>query len=106
MSDNDIIGAAPEESSPPEQLLPPRQNPLVRFFDGNPVGRFLKKHRWGFLIFFLPVALMYFIYIIFGVHPFGDMSVLVLDLNGQYVSYYEAFRDAIWGDGRVGHGYF
>ena len=101
MSDNDIIGAAPEESSPPEQLLPPRQNPLVRFFDGNPAGRFLKKHRWGFLIFFLPVALMYFIYIIFGVHPFGDMSVLVLDLNGQYVSYYEMMRDAIWGDGSL-----
>lgn len=26
------------------------------------------------------------------------MSVLVLDLNGQYVSYYEMLKDAVWGD--------
>jgi uncharacterized membrane protein YfhO len=32
-----------------------------------------------------------------GVYPFGEGSVLVLDLNAQYIYYYEAFRDAILG---------
>jgi uncharacterized membrane protein YfhO len=33
-----------------------------------------------------------------GLHPFGDGSVLVLDLNGQYVYFYEALRNAVLGD--------
>ncbi len=71
------------------------------FFGENPVGKWVYKHRVGLSAFFLPVLIMYLVYACFGVHPFGDMSVLVLDLNGQYVSYYEAFRDAIWGDGSL-----
>ena len=71
------------------------------FRDKNKFTRWLYEHRLGFLIFFLPVFVMYAVYAAFGVHPWGDESVLVLDLNGQYVSYYEAFRDAIWGDGSL-----
>lgn len=55
--------------------------------------------RLYFLVFFLPVAIMFAAYAFFNIHPFGDGSVLVLDLNGQYVYYYEEFRDAFWGDG-------
>ena len=64
-------------------------------------GRWILRHRVGLCAFFLPMLIMYLVYCCFGVHPFGDMSVLVLDLNGQYVSYYEMFRDAIWGDGSL-----
>lgn len=32
------------------------------------------------------------------IHPFGDGSVLVLDLNGQYVYFYEALRRFVYGD--------
>ena len=55
--------------------------------------------RWYFLAFFLPAAILFTAYAFFKVYPFGDNSVLVLDLNGQYVYYYEAYRDAFWGDG-------
>lgn len=41
---------------------------------------------------------MYVSYAIFGIYPFGEESVLVLDLNGQYVYYFEALRDAFWGE--------
>lgn len=85
----------------PEAELPPERGAFRKFFEDNPFGRWLYRHRWHFLIFFLPVAIMYLVYACFGVHPFGDMSVLVLDLNGQYVSYYEMMRDAIWGDGSL-----
>lgn len=63
---------------------------------------FCYRHRMAFLyilVFVLPAAIMYGAYLFFSIHPFGDSSVLVLDLNGQYVYYYEEFRDAFWGDG-------
>ena len=40
-------------------------------------------------------------YCIFGIYPFGEESVLVLDLNGQYVYYFENLRDAFWGNGSL-----
>ena len=65
---------------------------------------FLGKFRsmmWNkriyFLVFIIPVFVMYAVYALFKVHPFGSNSVLVLDLNGQYVYYYEAFRDFVHG---------
>ncbi len=48
--------------------------------------------------FFVPLVLMYLIYIGMEVFPFGKNSVLVLDLNGQYVYYFEYFREIIHGD--------
>ncbi len=48
--------------------------------------------------FFLPLVLMYLIYVGMEVWPFGKNSVLVLDLNGQYVYYFEYFREIIHGD--------
>ena len=65
---------------------------------------FLKRtdgKRVYLLVFLIPVITMYITYAVFEVHPFGENSVLVLDLNGQYVYYYEALRDAFWGDGSM-----
>ncbi|MBR7184859.1 MAG: YfhO family protein [Clostridia bacterium] len=50
------------------------------------------------LAFFAPFAIMYMIYLAMEIHPFGDGSVLVLDLNGQYVYFFEALRNFIYGD--------
>lgn len=59
----------------------------------------MKKEPWYLLAaFFLPLVLMYLIYIGMEVYPFGKNSVLVLDLNGQYVYYFEYFREIIHGD--------
>ncbi len=77
----------------------------IKTLDGDPSRKgfknWLYQHRIYFLVFALPVLIMYIAYALFKVHPFGDNSVLVLDLNGQYVYYYEAFRDAILGDGSL-----
>lgn len=60
------------------------------------------SRNWYYLAaFFLPVALVYIAYLLFGLYPNGDHSVLVLDLNGQYVYYFEAIRDAFHGDGSI-----
>ncbi len=58
----------------------------------------IKAHKIYFLVFFLPAILLLTAYFSFGVYPFGDESVLVLDLNGQYVYYYENMKNILWGD--------
>lgn len=50
---------------------------------------------WCFII---PTVIMYLFYLAREIHPFGDGSVLILDLNAQYVYFYEALHDFIWGD--------
>lgn len=50
------------------------------------------------LTFLIPVVIMYLIYVAMEIHPFGDGSVLVLDLNGQYVYFFEALRNWVYGD--------
>ena len=64
---------------------------LTSLFKNNPYSYLL----YAFLI---PFVLMYLIYLAMGIHPFGDGSVLVLDLNGQYVSFYEMLHDALRGN--------
>ncbi len=59
-----------------------------------------RRHEGAYLIFsfLLPFFLMLLIYAVMGTWPFGSLSVLVLDLNGQYVYFFEALRDCVYGD--------
>ncbi len=59
-----------------------------------------KKYKPLFYIasFLIPFLLTFVSYIGFDVYPFGERSVLTLDLNGQYIYYFEYLRDAFWGD--------
>ncbi|MBQ9761243.1 MAG: YfhO family protein [Clostridia bacterium] len=60
--------------------------------------RFFKTYGYLSLCAILPMVIMYLIYAIRGIHPFDDGAVLVLDLTGQYVWFFEALRNAVWGD--------
>lgn len=94
----------PEQVSDPAPESVKKENRFTSFCEklGNTrFGKWCYKNRLYLGAFFLPVFIMYVVYSVFGVHPYGDLSVLVLDLNGQYVSYYEMLRDAIWGDGSL-----
>lgn len=51
--------------------------------------------------FLIPALLTLIAYAAFSIYPFGERSVLALDLNGQYIYYFEALRDAFWGDGSI-----
>ncbi len=59
---------------------------------------FWKEYGYMFLCMLIPAALIYLIYLSRGHHPFGDGSVLTLDLNGQYVWFFEALRNFVRGD--------
>lgn len=51
--------------------------------------------------FLIPALLAFIAYAFFGIYPFNARSVLTLDLNGQYVSYFEAIRYAFHGKGSL-----
>ena len=75
----------------------------IRAFIGrlrSRIAPFYRRHpRLIHLFCFLvPAFLMFFVHAAFGVYPFGDYSILVLDMNAQYVMFFEALRRAIWGD--------
>lgn len=62
----------------------------------------LKKCSFAALLsFLLPVLAMAAVWFSRGVYPFGDESLLILDLNGQYVSYYAALHRTLLGDGSL-----
>lgn len=57
-------------------------------------------NRQGYLYwsFIMPAALFMMVFILQGTFPVGHGSALVLDMNGQYVYFFEALRKAIYGD--------
>lgn len=77
-------------------------NPLLLQRSSNRFAAWWSRYvnsKAFFLIaaFLLPIIINAIIFIIKGVYPFGDKSVLVLDLNGQYVYFFEAMRDVFQG---------
>ena len=54
-----------------------------------------KKAYW--LSFIIPAAILFAAYALFGVFPLGVKSVLALDLNAQYVSYFDYMYDVFGG---------
>ena len=64
----------------------------------NKIKKLWKEYRYLTLAFLIPAVIMYLIYLSMEIHPFGEGSVLVLDLNGQYVSFFTALRNFIYGD--------
>ncbi|MBE6725023.1 MAG: hypothetical protein E7576_07495 [Ruminococcaceae bacterium] len=72
-------------AKPNDLLLPPLD-------ERSAVGR---RRITLLLCFALPTALMAVLYAVIGVYPGSDRSVLVLDLNAQYIYYFEQFREII-----------
>ena len=67
------------------------------------IDAYFAKFDGSFLLwsFFMSFAVMLLIYVTMDVYPFGKSSVLVLDLNGQYVQFFAGLRDILHGDGSL-----
>ncbi len=61
------------------------------------IRRFFTTDRQLWISFAVPCLTLLISYFIFGVYPFGERSVLSLDLNGQYVYYYDHMYDVLAG---------
>jgi len=62
------------------------------------IKNFLRANYEYVLAFFFAPMLLLIAYALRGVYPFGQSSVLALDLNGQYIYYYEYFRGIFLAD--------
>lgn len=79
----------------------PRLPRLPEAGDNTFLGRLrniIQEYSYVICAFLVPLILYWAMYIFMGCYPFGDNSVLVLDLNGQYVYFFEALRNALHGD--------
>ena len=65
------------------------------------ISKRLYGKKYLALCYLVPSLILLLIYVFMRVYPFGENSVLVLDLNGQYVYYFEALRDILRGDGSL-----
>ena len=61
----------------------------------------VRERKYLGACFILPAIIMWIIYICMQVYPFGEESVLVLDLNGQYVYFFEELKNIIYSDGSL-----
>ena len=69
-----------------------------RFLKGLQTKLQSSQYLYLLFCFLVPVILMYGIYVVKGIYPFYNGSPLVLDLNAQYVSFFEALRDFALGE--------
>ncbi len=68
--------------------------------DGTTAGRIWKRitgGKYSFLIpcFFIPFFILLFIEMCYSVHPFGNSSVLSLDMQAQFIYYFEEYRNIL-----------
>ncbi|MCR4779698.1 MAG: YfhO family protein [Ruminiclostridium sp.] len=61
------------------------------------IKRFFTEDRQIWISFVVPCLTLLLSYFYFGVFPCGERSVLSLDLNGQYVYYYDHMYDVLAG---------
>ncbi|MCR6513707.1 YfhO family protein [Clostridium sp. LY3-2] len=57
----------------------------------------VKSNKTKLLAFCIPVTVMVIVYYIIGIYPFGEKSLLTQDLDGQYIQYFGAYKDAFLG---------
>lgn len=57
------------------------------------------RNHWPFLLaFFLPFLIMGIIYAFMGVYPFGNSSLLTIDLGQQYIDFYSEYQHTLLED--------
>ena len=59
------------------------------------IVNFPKKYWHLGIAMAIPALIFFLIYLARGLYPFGNGTVLVLDLNGQYVYFFEALRNTV-----------
>lgn len=76
---------------PEEKITPPKKTLYQKISDH------LKRNYHLYASFILPMGILFIAYIMFEVYPFGENSLLSLDLNAQYIYYYDYMHDVFAG---------
>ena len=48
--------------------------------------------------FFITLFILLFVFLIFGIYPFGDKTIVVIDSNTQYVSFISYLKSIFLGN--------
>ena len=51
--------------------------------------------------FLLPVTSLLLVYIFLGIYPFGDLSLLTIDMYNQYVSFFSYLKSILMGNNDI-----
>lgn len=92
-NNSENTNTTPNQKAPRKKGFHPK-----RFLKGLQTKLSTSPYLYLIFCFFVPVILMYGIYVVKGIYPFYNGSPLVLDLNAQYVSFFEALRDFALGE--------
>ena len=57
----------------------------------------LREKNYCYLSFAIPVIIIYITFIVMGMWPFGNKAILTLDMDGQYIYFFEQLRDVYTG---------
>ena len=57
----------------------------------------LRNKNYCYLSFAIPVIIIYITFIVMGMYPFGNKAILTLDMDGQYIYFFEQLRDVYTG---------
>lgn len=58
----------------------------------------LRRYLLHFMAFLLPAVLLLIMFRALGFYPFGEESLLIMDMNGQYVHFFASLKDLVSGD--------
>jgi len=60
----------------------------------------MKKNKWYMYLFAfaIPFFIIFITYICMGMYPFGEKSILTIDMAGQYVSFFDSLHDLLHGN--------
>ncbi|MBQ4510302.1 MAG: YfhO family protein [Clostridia bacterium] len=65
------------------------------------VGNKIIEKSYLYPSFVLPIIIMLLVYACLGMFPVGDRTILILDMNGQYIYFFEQLRDVLSGNGSL-----
>lgn len=66
----------------------------------------IKLNQYLVLSFFIPVIIVLVALAQFGMWPFGKSSISMVDMKGQYLDYYAAFRDVFYNKGSLFYSWY
>ncbi len=65
------------------------------------IGNKLIEKKYLYPSFLLPMGIMLLVFSCLGIFPVGDRAILILDMSGQYVYFFEQLRDVLLGNSSI-----
>ena len=58
----------------------------------------LRRYLLHFMAFLLPAVALLVMFLALDFYPFGEKSLLIMDMNGQYIHFFASLKDLVSGD--------